>query len=151
MSQYVTTGNEFCEPIAITADETFHMDEDRFRAFYERTSRPLWAYVSRLTGNRTAADDLVQESYYRLLRVKLPDVSETHLKSYLYRIATNLVRDEWRKHKGQPFVQADVMDLPSKARQGDDAEHRSLLGRALGRLKPREREMLWLASCEGTR
>src|SRR5260221_3160014 len=104
MVQYRITGNEFCEPIVITADETFHMDEDRFRTFYERTSRPLWAYVSRLTNDRTAADDLVQESYYRLLRVKLPDVSEIHLKSYLYRIATNLVRDDCHKTMGESSV-----------------------------------------------
>src|SRR5258708_39924450 len=107
MSQYATTGKDFCEPIELAAVESFHMDEDRFRAFYERTSRPLWAYVSRLTGNRTAADDLVQESYYRLLRLKLPNVTQTNLKSYLYRIATNLDRHERPKHKGQSFEQAD--------------------------------------------
>ena len=150
MSDFVTTGNVFCPALEQAVDETFHMDEDRFRAFYERTSRPLWAYVSRLTNDRTAADDLVQESYYRLLRVKLPDLGETHLKSYLYRIATNLVRDEWRKNKGQSFVQADVTDIPSKARQADDTENRTVLGRAMERLKPREREILWLAYVEGS-
>src|SRR5438552_11934951 len=106
MSEFfnLAIGNVLAPAVEAAAEQTFHMDEERFRAFYERTSRPLWAYLSRLTGDRTAADDLVQESYYRLLRVKLPEVSEAQLKNYLFRIATNLVRDEWRKRKIQPIA-----------------------------------------------
>lgn len=104
MSEFLNLaiGNVLAPAIESVAEQTFHMDEERFRAFYERTSRPLWAYLSRLTGDSTAADDLTQESYYRLLRVKLPEVNEAQLKSYLFRIATNLVRDEWRQRKTRP-------------------------------------------------
>ena len=155
MSDLVTTGNVFCPALEVTAEETFHMDEERFKAFYERTSRPLWAYLSRLTGDRTAADDLVQESYYRLLRVKLPEVCEAQLKSYLFRIATNLVRDEWRQRKTRPaFASSDDVDIdrdiPVKAPQADAHEKQSLLSRAMARMKPRERELLLLAYVEGS-
>ena len=44
------------------------MGEDEFRAFYERTARPLWAYLSRITGDRQQADDFLQEAYYRFYR-----------------------------------------------------------------------------------
>ena len=40
-------------------DETLHMDEDAFRGFYSRTSGMLWAYLSRATGDPSAADDLL--------------------------------------------------------------------------------------------
>ena len=53
---------------AAAPDETLQMDEDTFRGFYHRTSGMLWAYLSRATGDPSAADDLLQESYYRLLR-----------------------------------------------------------------------------------
>lgn len=36
----------------------FVMDEDAFRAFYDRTARGVWAYLARITGDRQMADDL---------------------------------------------------------------------------------------------
>ena len=46
------------------------MDEESFRGFYDRTARTLRAYLARVTGNAALADDLLQESYYRLLRAR---------------------------------------------------------------------------------
>ena len=40
------------------ADVALQMDEETFRAFYDRTSRGLWANMTRLTGDRHAAYDL---------------------------------------------------------------------------------------------
>ena len=75
-----------------TAEDTFQMDEDAFRLFYERTARPVWAYLSRMSGDARLADDLLQETYYRFLRADVTHESDAHRRNYLFRIATNLVQ-----------------------------------------------------------
>jgi RNA polymerase sigma-70 factor (ECF subfamily) len=131
------------------ADVALAMDEDAFRAFYERTAGALWGYLSRVSGDRQLADDLLQEAYYRLLKSKTAFDSELHRRNYLYRIATNLVRDARRGPR--PAVDAGV-DLASVASpDGHVSEERRVdVRRALGRLKPRERAMLWLAYAHGS-
>ena len=52
------------------------MDSDRFAAFYERSSKPLWAYLARASGDPTLADDLMQESYVRFLCANSPPDGE---------------------------------------------------------------------------
>src|SRR5215208_4510736 len=75
------------------------MGEDEFRAFYERTARPLWSYLSRITGDPHEADDVLQEAYYRFFRAGAHHESEAHRRNSLFQIATNLVRDAARRAK----------------------------------------------------
>jgi RNA polymerase sigma-70 factor, ECF subfamily len=127
---------------ADTADVALAMDEDAFRAFYDRTSRALW-------GDRQVADDLLQECYYRLLKSTVPFESEAHRRNYLYRIATNLVRDTRRGTKPLFAEGIEVSDLEAPQARADAAE-RADVRRAMGRLKPRERALLWLAYAQGS-
>lgn len=130
------------------AERTFQMDEEAFRAFYELTARPLWAYLARSTGDSRLADDLLQEAYYRFLRARASFESEDHRRHYLFRIATNLIRDH-RRHPRieQAGMQDDVAAADSHS--GDKAAARIDLARAMERLKPRERSLLWLAYAQG--
>jgi RNA polymerase sigma-70 factor (ECF subfamily) len=132
-------------------DVVLQMDEDAFRGFYERTSRMLWAYLARLTGDRQAADDLLQECYYRLLRANVTLTSESHRRHYLFRIATNLVNDGHRRRKTHPAeLSGDVVDLAANPYDEAASTARRLeVGQALDRLKPKERAMLWLAYAQG--
>lgn len=131
----------------------FHMDEEAFRAFYDRTAPALWAYVTRIAGDRQLADDLLQETYYRFLRADAAHESDEHRRAYLFRIATNLVRDGHRRRRTQPVTSGDVDDHPEVAADGGAAtrvEQRTDLTRALAQLKPRERALLWLAYAQGS-
>jgi len=128
----------------------FVIDEDTFRAFYERTARGVWAYLARVTGVRQLADDLLQETYYRFLRAAATHDNETHRRNSLYRIATNLARDARRRSLTHPFglVGSEVERIPA-GQQAGAAERVADFNLAMARLKPRERAMLWLAYAEG--
>jgi RNA polymerase sigma-70 factor (ECF subfamily) len=144
------------ERLRLRADEAevaFEMDEEAFRAFYDRTARSLWAYLSRVTRDVQLADDLLQEAYYRFLRARRAHQSDAHRRNYLYRIATNLVRDGYRRDRHVQLIAfADDGDGPAThdADAAVRAERRTDLQRAMAHLKPRERALLWLAYAQGS-
>lgn len=115
-----------------------------FAAFYHRTARGLWAYLARAGGDPALADDLTQEAYLRLLRSGFEGSGEAHRRRYLFRIATNLLRDHHRRRRELP-----AEDAPAGAAAADDPGLRRDLGRLLGTLRPRQRRVLWLAHVEG--
>ena len=140
---------------AAAAEDTFQMDEDAFRLFYDRTARPVWAYLSRMSGDARLADDLLQEAYYRFLRANVTHESDAHRRNYLFRIATNLVRDQRRRPRlvaSRPADSDDEIDHPDpqSADVANGAVRRLDLARSMARLKPRERDLLWLAYAQGS-
>lgn len=124
------------------------MDSEAFAAFYGRSARPLWAYLARVSGDPALADDLMQESYVRFLCATLRDDGEVAARRYLFKIATNLLHDFWRR----PRV-ASIEELPEAFFVAPDAtaqsESRAELGPALKQMRPRDRQLLWLAYAEG--
>lgn len=131
------------------------MDEEEFRAFYERTARPLWAYLSRVTGDPHAADDALQEAYYRFYRAGSRYESEAHRRNSLFRIATNVVRDAGRRSALRRHVPIEGEGAPGERLDdpGPAPERRTAgridLARALQELDPTQRRLLWLAYAQG--
>ena len=119
------------------------LNREAFRVFYGRTNGPLWAYLLRVSGSRDVADDLLQESYCRFLAAKLPDMDAAESRSYLFKIATNLLRDRWRSREVPDVVRTTAGSCQ------DDPEMRTDVRRAFEQLKPCERRLLWLAHVEG--
>ena len=131
------------------ADVPFVMDEEAFRAFYDRTARALWSYLLRTTGDRQLADDLMQEAYYRFLRAARQYESEAHRRNSLFHIATNLVRDMRRRPSTVPLPETDHASLQVDGDVADRMLRRADLHRAMAQLRPRERSLLWLAYAHG--
>jgi RNA polymerase sigma-70 factor, ECF subfamily len=135
------------------AERTFQMTEEAFRSFYELTARPVRVYLARMVGDDRLADDLLQETYYRFLRTRGSWDGESHRRAYLFRIATNLVHDGRRQARRAPIVALpepeQVADVASRSRVAESAVERTDLRRAMSRLRPRERALLWLAYGQG--
>jgi|HubBroStandDraft_6_1064221.scaffolds.fasta_scaffold271235_2 RNA polymerase sigma-70 factor (ECF subfamily) len=121
------------------------MDEESFGAFYEQTARKLRSYLrSALRDDVALADDILQETYFRLLKADLPTgMDDVWRRNYLYRIATNLIRDHRRSHHMEP--------LPNEqecATCGNSFDEARDIRQIFDRLKPKERDLLWLAYVE---
>ena len=131
-----------------TASRAARMDEESFRAFYADTARPLSRYLSRITGDARLAEDLLQESYCRFLESSPPGLDPARRQSYLFRIATNLVRDTWRARRAETVQVTETLADP-RGETAQRIEARSDLSAALLGLKLKERQLLWLAHVEG--
>ena len=125
------------------AREQTEAGEEGFRRLYEATSRPLWGYLQHASGRADVADDLLQETYCRFLLRKGPEMDEGQTRSYLFRIATNLLHDRHRSRDDS------ALEEPAERGAETDEETRLDVQEAMRQLKPRERELLWLAYVEG--
>lgn len=122
------------------------LSETEFEQFYNRYSGPLFGYVHRMTGDRPLSEDLAQKAFVRLLGATLKTKDDAALKSYLYRIATNLVYDHWRRGPSESPIEK-IGAIP-EAQQGA-TELRTDMQKLLEELEPKERALLWLAHVEG--
>jgi RNA polymerase sigma-70 factor (ECF subfamily) len=123
--------------------EATAMEEQEFRSLYDATARPILAYLVGVTGRRDVAEDLLQETYCRFLIRQPPSMDANETRRYLFRIATNLLRDRWRKGDDELWQET--------AEEGFsvDVDTQMDVRAAMRALKPRERELLWLAYVEG--
>jgi RNA polymerase sigma-70 factor, ECF subfamily len=127
-------------------DGGLRMNESAFRAFYEHTSAPLLRFLVCITRRPDLAEDILQETYCRLLTARLPNMDDRQIRNYLFRIASNLVRDRWRRTRDH-LPPENAVEIPAPA---SHLERKLGVRQAFDRLKPRERQLLWLAYVEGS-
>ncbi|MGI8683315.1 MAG: sigma-70 family RNA polymerase sigma factor [Mycobacteriales bacterium] len=91
-------------------------DEALVRALYAEHAGPLLSYALRLTGDRSQAEDVVQETLLRAWRH--PEAMESgrgSLRPWLFTVARNLVVDQHRARRARPpEVSAEsLVELPA--------------------------------------
>jgi len=121
------------------------LDKAAFTSFHRETSRALWAFVYRVTGSASDADDIVQDAFLRLLRADLATAEEEQWRRYLYRIASNLIVDRWRRVKRESGEEVIVEGSAPGLRFEHDAD----VAKIFAELNERDRALLWLAYVEG--
>lgn len=124
------------------------MDPGDFRRWYDTVADDLYRYVQRLGDNAADSEDLFQETLARFLGSGFESDDPVERRRYIFRIATNLSRDRkrWGRRWGLGSLFERGGDAPEK-RYGDRID----VQRALARLPPRSRALLWLAYVEGLR
>jgi len=122
------------------------MRETDFERLYEEHAQALFAFLAYRTGDRVLAEDLLADTFERVLKAKKGyDARKGGEKTWIYTIALNLLRDHVRRRE------TERRSLAEHAADGalpDDpfrtVESRDVIGRALEKLSPEEREAVSL-------
>jgi RNA polymerase sigma-70 factor (ECF subfamily) len=83
------------------------------------------------------------------MRPELPIAEgDVAARRYLFRIATNLLRDHWRRPKSKSIeeIPEEFLSAGASSAQVGSA---AMLTPALALMRPRDRQLLWLAHAEG--
>ncbi len=124
------------------------MRTDNFERLFEEHAERLFSFLAYHTGNRTLAEDLLSETFERVLRSHHRfDPRRGSERRWLYTIALNLLRDNARRrtHEERALQHAGAGVAQSEADPGLGAvERRDELQRALVLLSEDEREALAL-------
>jgi RNA polymerase sigma-70 factor (ECF subfamily) len=120
--------------------------EEAFRALYQQSAGNLQAYIRRACGDAALAEDILQDTFYRFLRADLNEMHPSQAKTYLYRTASTLLADHWRRQKRERRwnLWNFLSQEPSTRSESDGEAMRTFRG-----LKPQEQNLLWLAYVEG--
>src|SRR5271165_4388021 len=87
-------------------------------AFLERAieqyGKATYNFAYRLTGNEADARDLTQDAFIRVYRAWRSFKPGTSFLSWIYRIVTNLYRDELRRQKGRYLEEIPEDNAPQE-------------------------------------
>jgi RNA polymerase sigma-70 factor, ECF subfamily len=110
----------------------------------------VYRYALRLAGRTEAAEDLTQETLLRGWRNRSKLCDARAARVWLLRIATNLWNDELRRAKFRTQLLVDEPPCPRilPLTAIDDRENVRLALAAMDELPPRQRQVLYLATCE---
>jgi RNA polymerase sigma-70 factor (ECF subfamily) len=130
-------------------------EEAAFAALYEATSAKLYSVALRMLRSREAAEDVVQDSYFKVWeRAGAFDPKIASPITWMAAIVRNRALDEIRKRGVRP--QADVSELDNL--ESDDEHPIEVIGRredvdrlmrCLEGLEPEKRQMVRLAYLDG--
>ncbi|MDQ2857441.1 MAG: sigma-70 family RNA polymerase sigma factor [Candidatus Eremiobacteraeota bacterium] len=132
-------------------------------AFLERAmtqyGKATYNFAFRLTNNEADARDLTQDAFIRVYRAWRSFEPGTSFLSWIYRIVTNLYRDELRRRKGRFHEEIPEDNAPQEfsghrplaVTPIDDYVESQLgepMSRALAQLSPDQRQVVILADIE---
>lgn len=114
------------------------------RSLLERELAPVYRFALRLSGDRHVAEDLTQDTMLRAWKARRRLPKEGEVRPWMLRITRNLWIDETRRRE----VRARHRENLGESVQQQSERTRDVLA-LLDRLPPRQKEVLYLAACEG--
>jgi RNA polymerase sigma-70 factor (ECF subfamily) len=124
------------------------------RALFELHKERVAGQILRMTGDPAAVDDLVQEVFIAAFSNLERFRGDSQVRTWLYRIATNKVRNWWdsdkRRRRRERRASEGPREQPKTPQEDlETIEHRERLYQAVGGLSPKLREAFVARVIEG--
>ena len=112
---------------------------------FDRYHAPLYNFYSKLTGDRTLSEDLVQEVFLRILKYRQSYQPGTPFRAWIYQIARNARVDHYRKTPRHITFEPEMVPPVMPKDSAQQSEETALLHRALMQMPEEKREILVLS------
>jgi RNA polymerase sigma factor (sigma-70 family) len=124
-------------------------DLPRLGILFERYHLILFDFLSRMTGSRQVAEDLVQEVFLRILKYRATYRDDARFKAWVYGIARNCRVDYFASRQKVVPLSQEALESPdpkpAPESQIEQQRQSALLRSALMRLSDDDRELIVLA------
>jgi RNA polymerase sigma-70 factor (ECF subfamily) len=125
-------------------------DLDKLSLLYERYKRPLYGFFYGLLKQQELSEDLVQNTFLRILKYRHLFRGEGDFRAWLFHIARNVNNDHHRKNKIKATEELEdwqerVGHQENRAAEMQEMEEHQLLSMAMERLPGDKREILLLS------
>jgi RNA polymerase sigma-70 factor, ECF subfamily len=129
-----------------------HDERELMQELHAEHAAALWRFCVRMTGNdRGRAQDVCQETLLRAWQH--PDIltrSPQQVRGWLFRVARNLVIDDWRSARSnRETVTAEPPEAPPAREEVDELLEAWVVAEAVARLSPEHRLVLYECYYQG--
>lgn len=122
---------------------------DKLATLFENNKMQLFNYFLRTGNNRALSEDLVQETFMRILAYRTSFSGSSTFKSWMYGIARNTVAEHYRKNKNQALnCDMDDEELANEQTLGEEFEaqqQNALFNQSLASISADDREIILLS------
>lgn len=127
------------------------LDSLYIKEIYEETYSAVYNYLFYLTLSREQAEDLTSMTFLRMMeKLSLYKQEKGNIKTWLLALARNIWIDEMRKESKWKWKQLEAWEeVPEETNRLQYVENALVIAALLGRLTPRERELIYLRYYSG--
>lgn len=119
-------------------------DDEAFRALYDAFERPLYLYIVRLMGSKGDAEDVFQDVWIRMFRLRGEMREVRKFSGLLFTVARNLSINAIRDRKQRPGLSLEdapfEVEMVARSHEVEESDLRQMVERALMRLPLEQRE-----------
>ena len=122
---------------------------DRLATLFENNKVQLFNYFVRSGNNRALSEDLVQETFMKVLAYRTSFTGSSTFKSWMYGIARNTIAEHYRKNKNQALNcdmdDEELINEQTLDEEFDTKQQNAIFNQSLASISREDREIIMLS------